>query len=103
MNTALKTSDLESGVQAALEKGFLATFIDIMTSEGADTAKSMASKFAAAAAPDMATAIEEFVKTGAVVHDGPDIVHTFTVVGTCAVGAVAGTATGTLSQPMKME
>ncbi len=102
MNTALDTGTLESDVEAALEKGFQAIFIDMTTSESKETAAEMASLFAKAAAPDMAAAIEKFVMTGAVVHDGPDVIHSFTVVGTCAVGAVSGVATGTLSQPFKM-
>ncbi len=103
MNTKLDKKTLEKDCKEALEKGFKAVFLDITTKEAKESAKEMAKLFAEKAAPDLASAIEKFVKTGAVVNDGPPMMHTFTVTGASPAGPVTGTATGTLSQKYKVQ
>lgn len=94
-------SKLEKQLNNIMRAGYISTFKGaVYTEESLNQVKQMAKTFADTIAPDLADAIDGYIKS-ADINVTLAGNQTFTVAGTCGVGPVTGTAIGPLTGIIK--
>lgn len=88
---------LEKKINAAMKKAYVKAFKGgVLDNDMMQSIRNAAKCFADAAAPAIADAVEEYVKSGDIILPNAGV-QTFTVAASGAMGPVTGTATGTVA------
>lgn len=97
----LNKSKLEKQLNDIMRTGYISTFKgSVYSDEAVAQVKQMAKTFADTIAPDLADAIDTYIKSADInITLAPT--QNLIVAGTCAVGPVTGTATGPLTGTIK--